>query len=195
MIDLFKEPLVIKNKEIFINVNLGISVYPEDAKNTYRLLQNAEESLYKAKTSGLNFWVHKDSEKTEEDYNMENFLRKALKENLFELYYQPQINSLNNSLYGAEILIRLRDLNGNYISPGSFIPTAEKTGIIIDIGEWIFDRSFKNFYNWFYIKRYDPINLSINLSPRQFKDPNLIGMIERKLKMINIETKLILHLR
>jgi len=191
MIDLFKEPLVIKNKEIFINVNLGISVYPEDAKNTYRLLQNAEESLYKAKTSGLNFWVHKDSEKTEEDYNMENFLRKALKENLFELYYQPQINSLNNSLYGAEILIRLRDLDGNYISPRSFIPTAEKTGIIIDIGEWIFDRSFKNFYNWFYIKRYDPINLSINLSPRQFRDPNLIGMIERKLKMINIETKYI----
>jgi len=192
IIDAFKEPLLIKNKEIFVNVNIGVSIYPEDANNIYKLLQNAEESLYKSKIDGLNFYIYSSIDKRDEElYNLENFLRKALKDELFELYYQPQINSITDSVYGAEILLRLRDKDGNYISPAKFIPVAEKIGIIIDIGEWIFDKAFKTFYEWFYLKCYNPINISINLSPRQFNDPNLLGMIERKLRMINIETKYI----
>ena len=109
---------------------------------------------------------------------METWLRYALERSEFEVYYQPQLNLSNNRIEGCEALIRWRHPEHGYISPAKFVPLAEETGLIIDIGQWVLETACSQ------AKRWQQMNLgmkyiSINLSSVQFNKPNLIDSIKK----------------
>lgn len=117
---------------------------------------------------------------------MEAELRRALKEGQFELHYQPQINLLTNEVVGLEALIRWNHPEKGFISPSEFIPLAEKTGLIIDIGDWVLSEACRQNKEW-QDKGYKPITVSVNLSAKQFYQRNLVEKIHDILDETGLE--------
>lgn len=171
--------------EIYITLCAGVAEYPETATNCLELINCAEVVMFRAKELGTNQLkyfeapIYKDFL---DNVNLENRLKEAISMNRFILYYQPQYDSKSGDLRGVEALIRWKDENGKLISPGSFIPLAEKSGLIIPIGSWVLEEGIKKYSEW--RKKYDcNMVLSLNISALQYKRPdfvnNLFDLLER----------------
>lgn len=171
--------------EIYITLCAGVAEYPETATNSLELINCAEVVMFRAKELGTNQLkyfeapIYKDFL---DNVNLENRLKEAISMNRFLLYYQPQYDSKSGDLRGVEALIRWKDENGKLISPGSFIPLAEKSGLIIPIGSWVLEEGIKKYSEW--RKKYDcNMVLSLNISALQYKRPdfvnNLFDLLER----------------
>lgn len=170
--------------EIYITLCAGVAEYPETATDSLELINCAEVVMFRAKELGTNQLkyfetpIYKDFL---DNVNLENRLKEAISMNRFILYYQPQYDSKSGDLRGVEALIRWKDENGKLISPGSFIPLAEKSGLIIPIGSWVLEEGIKKYAEW--RKKYDcNMVLSLNISALQYKRPdfvnNLFGLLE-----------------
>ena len=180
ILNLFKEPFRIMDREIFISASIGISFFPEDGDDVESLLKNADVAMYKAKESGKNTFRYYSShmnKKAKERINLETKLRYAIKNREFELYYQPQYNIATSQLTGMEALIRWRDKEMGLVSPGDFIPMAEETGMIIEIGEWVIHSACHQGKIW-HDRGFKGLTLGVNLSVRQFFDPHLTDTIK-----------------
>lgn len=169
------QPYYTEGHELHITVSIGVNVFPGEANDAADVLKQADAALYRAKESGRNaikFFVPTMQEDAEMRLRMQNNLRAALKRNEFEIYYQPQIHS-DKGLIGAEALIRWIPEESRPISPGEFIPIAEETGLIMDIGEWVLETVCERYKNWIERKMV-PVDsqVSVNVSPRQFHNPN-----------------------
>lgn len=171
--------------EIYITLCAGVAEYPETATNSLELINCAEVVMFRAKELGTNQLkyfeapIYKDFL---DNVNLENRLKEAISMNRFVLYYQPQYDSKSGDLRGVEALIRWKDENGKLISPGNFIPLAEKSGLIIPIGSWVLEEGIKKYAEW--RKKYDcNMVLSLNISALQYKRPdfvnNLFDLLER----------------
>lgn len=158
--------------KLSISCSIGISTYPDDSTESYVLMQNADTAMYKAKEKGGNsyeFFTNDMNRQVRARLTLENELRKAIKTNQFELHYQPQVSTSNNQLLGAEALIRWNHPERGMISPVEFIPVAEETGLIKDIGDWALNEACATFSDW---NRELGLNLviSVNVSARQLDD-------------------------
>ena len=135
-----EDPFFIQNYELFITASIGISIFPNDGEDSETIIMHADSALYKAKDKGKNtYQIYTPSMDVEtyKIFTLESDLRKALELNQFELYYQPKICATTNQIVGAEALIRWNHPEWGMVSPGEFIPLAEETGIILEIGKWI----------------------------------------------------------
>lgn len=184
----FNEPYILNNQDCFITTSIGISIYPMDGINSEELIKNADIAMYKAKGKGKNQYerctpVMKN--KVVETMKMTNSLYRALERNEFELYYQPQINCTSNEIVGLEALIRWNHPELGRVSPIEFIPIAEKTGLIILIGEWVLRTACQQNKAW-QDAGLPRIRMGVNLSVRQFQNDSLVKDVER----ILIETGL-----
>src|SRR5690606_5092231 len=140
LIEALEAPFFVDEYELYITASIGISTSPNDGEDFETLIKYADSALYKAKAKGKNtYQIFTPSMNTEtyKLFTLESDLRKALELDQFELYYQPQISSISHQIIGVEALIRWNHPEWGLVTPEEFIPLAEETGMIIEIGKWI----------------------------------------------------------
>jgi len=166
----FREPLTIDGHEIHISGSIGITIFPDDADNIDTLQMNADSAMYSAKENGRNcfhYFTPQLQEKAERHLLLINYLQQALKKDEFDVYYQPVIDQFSNKITSAEALIRWQHPQLGFISPEEFIPIAENSGLIRDIGDWVVRRVAQNMQRWQQLGL-KPIHIAINKSAHQF---------------------------
>lgn len=191
MIKEINKPFIIEGHETFTSPSIGISIYPNDGVDSATLIKNADTAMYEVKTSGKNNYQYYSSEMNEQNkrkMQLESSLRNALNRNELTLYYQPKINIHTKQLMGVEALLRWNSKEHGFVSPAEFIPIAEESGLIIPIGEWVLKTACTQNKQWQDLG-YESINISINLSARQFQQNNLIPMIKEVLNETGLNPK------
>jgi diguanylate cyclase (GGDEF)-like protein len=186
-----KEQMVIDDYEMVVTACIGISVFPDDGEDAGSLLKHAELALSRAKSAEKNsyqFFTSEMNEAAMERLVLENKLRKVLKQDELRLYYQPQIELNSGRLIGMEALLRWQNPEWGLVSPAKFVPIAEETGLIIDIGEWVLRTACKQNKAW-QLAGHPPTRVSVNLSSRQFQIPNLLETIKDALAESELEAK------
>jgi predicted signal transduction protein with EAL and GGDEF domain len=184
-------PFTLNHQEILITPSIGISMFPDHGLDYDELIKNADLAMYHAKNLGKNnFQFYTDDLKKHSKYEieLERFLRKALERDEFVLYYQPQINLETNQIIGAEALIRWNHPEKGMVSPAEFIPAAEETGLIIPIGEWALRTACYQNKLWQELG-FPPITVSVNISPKQFFQSNLVEIVQKILEETGMESK------
>lgn len=183
-------PIKLINNEVIISASIGITLAPDDSSEEEQLLKHADLAMYEAKAKGRNTYHFYDpnlNAAAKERMIIENELRVALKDKQFELHYQPQIDCRNSEIVGYEALIRWLHPKKGMISPVKFIPVAESTGIIVELGEWVLWEACR------FAKRLEDQgvvnNVAINLSARQFKDTNLVLLLSKILDKTKVSPK------
>jgi|GEM_PF-478091 len=175
----FTAPFNVGGSELFISASIGVAFYPEDGDNAGVLTKNADIAMYQAKTTGKNNYCLFTSDLSERiSYlrELENNLRQAVMNREFTVFFQPKIDPLRGVITGAEALVRWQKPDGTIVSPADFIPLAEETGLIIPLGEQVLDISCR------VIRMLNDLGnahltISVNLSPLQFVQPNLVDRI------------------
>jgi EAL domain-containing protein (putative c-di-GMP-specific phosphodiesterase class I) len=165
---------------VFISTSIGIAFYPDDGNDVETVLKNADTAMYKAKERGKNtyqYYSREMNQKAKARTFVETKLRYAVKNSELQLYYQPQYNIENSQMTGVEALIRWDDKDMGLISPKDFIPLAEETGLIIEIGDWVLQSACHQGRIW-QDQGINNLNLCVNLSVRQFFDPHLVDKIK-----------------
>jgi len=183
IIDTMSEPVHLLKSEILISPSIGITLAPTDSLNADILLKNADMAMYKAKSSGRNnyqFFTEEMNTKIVDHLTIENDLRHALERDELYIKYQPKCEMKSKKLVGVEALVRWNHPQKGELSPDFFIPIAETAGLMIKLGEWVLRTACKE------IKKVEQqgmadIELAVNLSTRQFRDPNLIETIQMAL--------------
>jgi diguanylate cyclase (GGDEF)-like protein/PAS domain S-box-containing protein len=171
ILDIVAQPFSLGASEVNIGASIGIALAPEHATNPDDLLKMADMALYRTKSGGRNGYSFYDTEMSEAAntrHEIESELRHAIQNNEFELHYQPIVNTKTRRICGAEALIRWRHPIKGMIAPDRFIPLAEETGLITQIGEWVLHTACTEAVTW-------PVDIKIavNLSPVQFRKSNL----------------------
>ncbi|WP_369901691.1 DUF4084 domain-containing protein [Bacillus manliponensis] len=178
------KPIYIKQHELHITPSIGISSYPFDGTDPTELMKNADIAMYHAKATGKNKVVLFSEEMSileTEGYFLESELSKALKQNEFYLQYQPQVSTTSNEIIGFEALVRWKHPKLGVVPPAQFIPIAEETGFIIQLGEWVLRTACKQAKEW-HDEGFAHLTVAVNLSPAQFNHVNLLPTIKQILK-------------
>ncbi len=171
-----KIPFEIDDHSLYLNMSIGISLYPHDGKQASALLKNADAAMFKAKYNGRNQYSFYDEEMTRKAYDrvtLETQLREALNNDELVVFYQPQINSKKNQLIGMEALVRWEHPSAGLVYPNKFIPLAESTGMIVDLDRIVMRKSIMQFHKWCQ-DGLKPGKLSLNLSIKQMEDESFI---------------------
>lgn len=179
----FSEPFMLENHELYTMPSIGISFYPKDGEDENVLLNHADLAMYHAKADDTNhysFFTADLREQIQRKELLESELIRALKNDEFVLYYQPQVNMETREVFGVEALIRWKHPERGLVFPGDFIPIAEETGLIVPIGEWVLREASEQNKAW-QQEGYDPIVISVNVAPQQFMKSNFIETVEHAL--------------
>lgn len=187
----FERPFTIEDFEIHTTISIGISLYPENGQSSNDLIKHADSAMYVIKEKHRNSYKLFEtsiSEDFKRRLTLENELRKALKNKQFELHYQPQKNLHTGEVVGLEALLRWNHPRKGYISPNEFIPLAEKTGLIIDIGDWVLQEACRQNKEW-QDRGYRPLVVSVNLSAKQFYQHCLVEKVKKTLAEVELEPK------
>lgn len=188
--------IVINENQLQCGVSIGIALYPNDADSAETLKKYADIAMYRAKKEGRNQLCYFEplmQQQFSRNFQIETQLKESIKNNDFELHYQPVISTLNKKMIGVEALIRWP--NSPFICyPDEFIPVAEQSRIIEEIGEWVLETGIKQLSLW-QTKFDDEFTMAINISAIQLESKNLISTIKKTLKAYNVPSKsLILEL-
>lgn len=184
--NLFKDKFVMNNNEIYITFSMGITRYPYDTEDVDQLIMNADTAMYQAKHSGKNNYIFFNSEMIErlkQKMEIEKILRDALKKEGFKLVYQPQVHVQTGKIVGFEALLRLQN---HHISPALFIPVAEETGLIVEIGKWVTKEAVAQIARW-QEKGFKLKPIAINLSPKQLNDGEYLIILQEILREKQID--------
>jgi diguanylate cyclase (GGDEF)-like protein len=179
IVDIIAAPYDIDGHHLVIGVSIGISVAPDDGDNPDQLLKNADLALYRAKADGrgtYRFFEAGMDARVQARRLMELDLRAALRREEFEVYYQPIRDLASDETAAFEALVRWNHGERGLIGPVSFIPIAEETGLIVQIGDWVLRRACKDAAGWS-----KPACVAVNLSPVQFRNPNLVASVKAAL--------------
>jgi diguanylate cyclase (GGDEF)-like protein/PAS domain S-box-containing protein len=175
LIAILNKPFIIQGQEVHISVNIGIVQYPKDGETVMQLLTAADQSLNNAKSSGVNqysYYTPELQDALKHKMMLAEKMRKGLAEGHFAVYYQPIVNLTDNEIYKAESLLRWNDPELGFISPALFIPIAEQTGFIDALTEFVVKDVLLQQLAW-QKKHTRHIQISINISPREFKSLQL----------------------
>lgn len=179
----------IEDQELYVTASIGIGLYPHDGEDAQSLLKNSGAALYRAKQQGGNnyqFYTADMNERALKRLALENQLRWALERKEFRVYYQPQMRIDTGQISGMEALVRWQHPELGLVSPVEFIPLAEDTGLISPIGEWVLRTACAQTKSW-HECGFASLHVSVNLSPRQFQQSDLLSMIERQLSETGLD--------
>lgn len=185
------QPVTIRGHEFFITASAGIAVYPEDGETTEELIKNADLAMYASKEQGKNQFTFCSSamkEKVLQKTQLTHSLYRALDRNEFMLYYQPQVSVATREIVGLEALVRWNKPDWGMVSPATFIPLAEQTGLILPIGQWVLETACRQNKQWQEMGL-PPVRMAVNLSMVQFQDRNLLNIVDRTLQETGLESK------
>ena len=185
------EPFKINEHEIYMTCSIGISIFPREGKDVQTLLKNADVAMYRAKEMGRNnfqFHAKEMNARSLAHLSMEKHLRKALDKKELSLYYQPKVSLSSGRITGMEALLRWNSPELGMVSPSSFIPLAEETGLIVQIGEWVLKTACSQNKSWQDFGL-DPVPVAINLSARQFRQADITSLVESVLKETGLDPK------
>ena len=189
------QPFRLSNgSEVTVTVSIGVAEFPECAVDALELINCAEIVMLKSKhtqKNGVQYYDAPIIQEFVEKVNIEQKLERALKEQGFFMCYQPQYSTDDKKLRGVEALVRWKDEEGKVISPATFIPVAEKNGSILQIGDWILEKSISDFSKWLDKYRFDDITLSINISALQFKNKDFVKTLIQILKRYHMPATMI----
>ena len=165
------QPFVVQGQEVFASASIGISIYPDDGADAATLLRNADMAMYRAKEMGRNIFQFYSREATEaamQRLGLESRLRRAVDRGEFVLHYQPIVDVESNRIVGLESLVRWNRPDTGLVSPATFIPIAEETGLIVPIGDWVLDTACRQL-RALHESGHAGLRIAVNLSPKQFR--------------------------
>ncbi|MGQ0751362.1 MAG: putative bifunctional diguanylate cyclase/phosphodiesterase [Betaproteobacteria bacterium] len=177
------QPIEVAGEEVFPVASIGIALFPENDKHHFAILSRAEAAMKRVSAAGGNGYelaAHVEKHLATGDIALERDLRRALERNEFALHYQPIVNCRTGAVEGVEALIRWHHPRLKMVSPAKFIPTAEETGLILPIGEWVLRTACRQAKRW--RDAGHALFLTANISPRQFRQPQLAETIEWALR-------------
>ncbi len=176
----FRNPFNIDGRQLILTVSVGISIFPEDSVQASLLLRNADSAMYHSKEIGRNTYSYFTDQMNHEVSRrllLEEQMHGALERNEFTVFYQPKIDLSSNLIMGTEALLRWHNPVLGDISPIEFIPIAEQTGLIVSLGQFVLNKALSATSIW---RNYDSnFTISVNLSPRQFRDPEFLNYVEK----------------
>jgi len=191
IIDVLSQRYVMENSDAFATASVGIALYPRDGKDPETLLRNADTAMYHVKQNGKNgfrFFSDQLDQEAHSRLQLELELRDAITNNELTLYYQPQWNLCDGSLYGLEVLIRWVHPVQGIILPDAFIPIAESCGLINEIDLWVVETACAQFQQW-RVEKNITFQLAINLSASQFTKPEFVRDLDGILSRLSIDPK------
>ena len=188
MLDRLADPFFVQGHEVFMTASVGIAYYPKDAPNVIDLIRNADAALYHAKKSGGN--SYSCYEPAMNEASVERLITKSKLKRSFErdellVHYQPKYDLQTGEVFGAEALVRWELPERGMILPSDFIPIAEETNLIIEIGEWVLDKVCEDFRFW-QRSVSSPGRVSVNLSLKQLRQPNFARRISSILRSYEV---------
>lgn len=189
MIQALALPFNCGEHELHVTTSIGASIYPDHNTDVEGLIRNADMAMYRAKVGGRNsfqFYVPNMQEQSFQKLLMENNLRRALENEELEAYYQPQIDLSTNKIVGLEVLLRWKHVTLGSISPSKFIPLAEETGLIIDIGNWVLKNACLQAIAWRNMGL-PPIQIGVNLSIKQLQEKDFLASLQKVLDETNFD--------
>ncbi len=176
-------PYMIRNQEVFVTASVGIAIYPADGSVLETIVKNADAAMFHAKRQGRNnyqFYTPSMNAMAIQRLAMENALRKAIELNQLRVFYQPVVDVQTREILGAEALLRWVHPEFGIVSPVEFIPLAEESGLIIEIGQWVLREACAQARAW-HDAGHRLFSMSVNVSSRQFKDGSFLGTVQRAL--------------
>ncbi|GAC1492935.1 MAG: hypothetical protein NVS2B14_05850 [Chamaesiphon sp.] len=191
ILNVLAQPFILKGYQVFITASIGIAFYTYDSNDINSLIEQAGAAMNNAKRQGGNnykFYTKTMSVVSTEPLALETELRYALEREEFEVYYQPQVDLRSGQIVGTESLIRWRHPERGLVSPATFIPLAEETGLIIPIGEWVLRTACEQTKVW-QAAGFSSLQVAVNLSGYQFNEPNLSKKINQILTEINFKAE------
>jgi diguanylate cyclase (GGDEF)-like protein len=189
--DVFITPFNLSGDEYHVNFTIGIVLFNDIDVSAYDLLKRAETAMYEAKKSARGtsqFYQSSMSQETHEMLMLENDIHKAIRNDEFIVYYQPQLDIQQNKIIGAEALIRWNHPKKGFLSPGLFIPIAEESGTIIKLEEWIIDKAFSEIKDL--SQRWDNFmldHIAINISTVHFLQPHFVEKLMLKVNKYGVK--------
>jgi diguanylate cyclase (GGDEF)-like protein/PAS domain S-box-containing protein len=190
LVDAMKEPFDIVGQEIYITASIGISISPEDGRDAILLEKNADIAMYRAKALGRNGYQCFANDMASGGTNrleMESLLRRAWGNREFMLYYQPQFDRFENMI-ALEALLRWTHHKLGPVPPSKFVPMAEESGLIVELGEWVLEEACGQCAKW-QAKGLPPVRVAVNVSALQFSQSDFPATIERVLKKHKLDPR------
>ena len=182
------EPFVLtQSDDVRIGSSIGIALYPQHGDTPELLMDNADIALYQAKDNGRGCFSYFSESLTiaaRERLDLEARLRRGIEQGELRVYYQAQVDILSGKIIGAEALVRWQDPTDGLVPPYKFIPIAEETGLIMNIGEWVLREVCRQGQEWIELG-FSPIRLAVNVSPAQFKRCDMVELVTKVLAETN----------
>jgi len=192
ILERFQSPFLVKGNELFLTATVGVSLFPDTGDTLSSLVQQSEIAMHYAKERGKDdYQFYRPSLRTKHDERLiiEQRLRIATENKSFQLYYQPQINLLERKVVGLEALLRWNDEKLGAVSPSLFIPIAEDSGLIFQIGDWVLEQACYQAKIWF--DKGFKMRMGINISPKQFQRPDFVGEVKKILEKTGVDPELL----
>ncbi len=193
ILDTLAPPFNVQGHESLVTASIGVSIFPSDGNDSETLLRNADVAMYRAKHLGRNnyqFYSNEMSARAFERLSLENSLRHALKRQEFFLLYQPQIDSRSGKIISVEALLRWQHPELGVVPPNDFVPLLEETGLIVSVGDWALKTACKQAVQW-HQSGFETLRMCVNLSSRQFNNPDFIQSFHRIISETGIKPELL----
>jgi diguanylate cyclase (GGDEF)-like protein len=192
IVRIFAEPFVLDGRAVSISASLGITLFPKDGTSIETLLKNADLAMYQSKAQGRNtfrFFEPNMQALVNDAVQMEMDLRTALAEHQFELYYQPQVDLADGRVTGTEALLRWRLPSGKLLSPGAFLPLAERTGLIVPINTWVLREACRRAAAW--QRAGLAVRVAVNISADLFRHRDVHQLVLEAISAAGLDPSLL----
>ena len=186
--DSLNQPFSFSGQEIFVSTSIGISLYPRDGEDIGELMKHADTAMFRAKETGVNYFFYESNMEAEvlRKVEIESDLRRIVTRDEIDVYYQPKAEVTSRSIVGMEALVRWNHPVKGLITPAEFVPLAEETGIINEIGLWVMVSSCLQAQSWL-TQGYKQLTVAVNLSGVQLQRGNVIRQVEQVLEETQID--------
>ncbi len=191
VLEALRNPVELDGHEVYVTASVGVSLFPHDGDDAETLLSRAAAAMYRAREKGGNCYRFYSPDMNEEALrrlSLECDLRRALERGEFVVHYQPQVELASGRFVGAEALVRWQHPRLGLVSPAEFIPLAEATGLIVPLGEWVLRTAVRQCGDW-QGRGLGPLRVAVNLSPRQFQQPDLVEAVRGSLLEAGLEPR------